>query len=229
MTMSEQKKYIPALKFDWLTKFYDPILKLVMPEQKFKESLIHAMRIEVGQRVLDFGCGSLTLSILAAQLYPKAEYYGVDVDKKILDIASQKMKEANQHIVILQYNGDKLPYPDSFFDKVMSSLVFHHLTLRQKYSALQEIYRILKPGGELHIADFGLPSNALQRFGFYSIQLLDGFETTKDSVSNALPSAMKESEFLNVGEVKAFNTIVGTVRLTKGTKSKEVNFSKSIL
>ncbi len=227
--MSEQNKYIPALKFDWLTKFYDPILKLVMPEQQFKESLIHAMRIEAGHRVLDFGCGSLTLSILATQLYPKAEYYGVDVDQKILDIASHKMKEANQHIVIQQYNGGKLPYPDSFFDKVMSSLVFHHLTLRQKYSALEEIYRILRPGGELHIADFGLPSNALQRFGFYSIQLLDGFETTKDSVSNALPGAMKESDFLNVEEVNAFNTIVGTVRLVKGTKPKEVNFSKSIL
>ena len=227
--MPQEANYIPALKFDWLTKFYDPILKLVMPEQKFKESLIHAMRIEAGHRVLDFGCGSLTLSILAAQRYPEAEYFGVDVDKKILAIASQKMKEANQHIFIQQYNGDKLPYPDSFFDKVMSSLVFHHLTLRQKYSALEEIYRILKPGGELHIADFGLPSNALQRFGFYSIQLLDGFETTRDSVSNALPRAMKESQFLNVEEAKVFNTLVGTVRLMKGTKSKEIDSSKSIL
>jgi len=227
--MQQQSNYIPALKFDWLTKFYDPILKLVMPEQIFKNSLIHGMRIEAGQRILDFGCGSLTLLILAKQHYPEAAYYGVDVDKKILDIASQKMKAANQHIFIQQYNGDKLPYPDQFFDKVMSSLVFHHLTLRQKYSALDEIYRILKPGGELHIADFGQPSDVLQRIGFYGVQLLDGFETTRDSVSNALPRAMRESQFLNVGETNAFNTLIGTVRLMKGTKSKEMNSSKSIL
>lgn len=227
--MPQQNQYIPALKFDWLTRFYDPILKLIMPEEKFKKALTNAMRIEAGQRILDFGCGSLTLSILAAQRYPEAEYFGVDVDKKILDIASQKMKAANQHIFIQQYNGDKLPYPDNFFDKVMSSLVFHHLTLRQKYSALGEIYRILKPGGEIHIADFGRPSNVLQRIGFYSIQLLDGFETTRDSVRNALPRAMKESKFLNVEETKVFNTLVGTVRLMKGIKSKEEDSSKSIL
>ncbi len=227
--MSKQNNYIPALKFDWLTKFYDPILRLVMPERKFKESLIHAMKIEAGDRILDFGCGSLTLSILASQNYPDAEYHGVDVDHEILSIASQKMKTANQHISIQQYNGDKLPYPDNFFDKVMSSLVFHHLTLRQKYFALEEIYRVLKPGGQLHVADFGQPSNGLQRVGFYSVQLLDGFETTNDSLNNVLPRAMKESQFLNVEEAKAFNTLVGTVRLMKGIKLKEMDYSKSIL
>lgn len=113
--MAQQTNYIPALKFDWLTKFYDPILKLVMPERKFKESLIHSMRIGAGDRILDFGCGSLTLSILAAQNYPEAEYHGVDVDKEILSIANEKMKAGNQHIFIQQYNGDKLPYPDNFF------------------------------------------------------------------------------------------------------------------
>ncbi|MEO7989293.1 MAG: methyltransferase domain-containing protein [Chryseolinea sp.] len=228
--MAEQSNYIPALKFDWLTRFYDPILKLVMPEDKFKMSLIDSMEIETDDRILDFGCGSLTLSILAAKHHPYAEYFAVDVDKKILAIANEKMKDAHLNIFTQHYAGDKLPYPDQFFEKIMSSLVFHHLTLRQKYSALEEIYRVLKPGGKIHIADFGKPSNVMQRVGFYGVQLLDGFETTKDSVSNALPRVIKDTQFLDIEEVRYFNTMIGTVRLLKGTKSAEIsNHFKSIL
>jgi ubiquinone/menaquinone biosynthesis C-methylase UbiE len=219
--MKEGTKYIPALKYDWLTKFYDPVLQITMPERKFKKALIDKMRIEQGYRILDFGCGSLTLSLMAAQMSPEAEYYGVDIDEKILAIASRKMASANQHILIQHYDGDRLPYPDNYFDRVMSSLVFHHLTLRQKYAALGDIYRILKPGGEVHIADFGQPSNVLQRVGFYTVQLLDGFETTNDSVKNTLPKAMKDTDFSDVEEKGVFKTIVGTVRLVKGVKSEK--------
>lgn len=216
--MKESTKYIPALKYDWLTKVYDPVLQFTMPERKFKTALINEMGIQTGFRILDFGCGSLTLSIMAVQAHPQTVFYGVDIDDKILAIADRKMKSAGVSIKIEQYDGNRLPYPDNYFDRVMSSLVFHHLTLRQKYDTLQEIFRVLKPSGEVHIADFGQPSNVLQRFGFYTVQLLDGFETTNDSVKNALPKAMRESDFSEVEEKGVFKTLVGTVRLIKGTK-----------
>ncbi|HNP94825.1 MAG TPA: methyltransferase domain-containing protein [Cyclobacteriaceae bacterium] len=216
--MSRKSDFIPALKYDWLTKFYDPILQLTMPERKFKAALIDKMRIEHGYRVLDFGCGSMTLSLMAVDMYPEAEYYGVDVDEKILEIASEKMSKAKKPVFIQSYDGTKLPYPDNYFDRVMSSLVFHHLTLANKYLALNEISRVLKPGGEFHIADFGKPAGLLQRLGFYSVQLLDGFETTNDSVTNILPKAMIQSDFLEVEEKAVFKTLVGTVRLFKGSK-----------
>lgn len=222
--MTDDKKYIPALKYDWLTKVYDPVLQFTMPERKFKDALIDGMRIQPVYRILDFGCGSLTLSIMAAQAYPQAQFYGVDIDGKILSIADKKMKSAGVSVKIQQYDGGKLPYPDNYFDRVMSSLVFHHLTLRQKDDALKEIFRVLKPSGEVHIADFGRPANAMQRIGFYSVQLLDGFETTNDSVKDVLPRAMKENDFSEVEEKKLFKTLVGTVRLMKGIKP-----SKSIL
>jgi len=63
--MSDNKNYIPALKYDWLTRIYDPVLQLTMPERKFKSALINQMKIQANDKVLDFGCGSLTLSIMA--------------------------------------------------------------------------------------------------------------------------------------------------------------------
>jgi len=220
--MAESKNYIPALKYDWLTQVYDHVLQFTMPEKKFKIALIDQMGIQPGNRVLDFGCGSLTLSIMAAQTHPHAEFHGVDIDDKILSIAKEKLKDTEVNIHIQNYDGGRLPYPDGHFSKIMSSLVFHHLTLQQKYAALDEMHRVLKPGGELHIADFGKPSNVFQRIGFYTIQCLDGFETTRDSVKYLLPTAMRDSGFAQVEEVNYFNTIVGTVRLLGGIKQNGV-------
>jgi ubiquinone/menaquinone biosynthesis C-methylase UbiE len=212
------QSYIPALKYNWLTNIYDPVLQFTMPEKKFKAALIHQMNIQPDESILDFGCGSLTLSIMAAQAHPQAKFDGVDIDDKILSIAKEKLSGSNLPIHIQHYDGKKLPYSDGQFHHVMSSLVFHHLTLRQKYAVLEEIHRVLKPSGQIHIADFGRPANFFQRIGFYSVQFLDGFETTNDSVRDLLPRAMSESGFLQVDEMKHFKTLVGTVRLLKGVK-----------
>lgn len=219
--MAEPKNYIPALRYDWLTKVYDPVLQLTMPERKFKAALIEQMGIQPGERVLDFGCGSLTLSMMAAQHRAEAEFYGVDIDERILSIAKRKLERTNLPIQIKQYDGEKLPYVDNFFNKAMSSLVFHHLTERQKYEALGEIKRVLKPGGTFHIADFGKPANVFQRFGFYAVQILDGFETTNDSVKYILPMAMEQAGLQQIREGEVFKTIVGTVRLMSGVKQFE--------
>ncbi len=215
--MTENKNYIPALKYDWLTKVYDPVLQFTMPERKFKSALIRQMEIIPNDRILDFGCGSLTLSIMAAQRHPYAQFFGVDIDAKIIAIAKDKLSKLNLSIDVKQYDGSKLPYPDNSFNYVMSSLVFHHLTLRQKYLALEEIRRVLKPSGEFHIADFGKPTGAFQRLGFYGVQLLDGFETTGDNIKNLLSQAIKDT-FSQAEETMHFKTMVGTVRLIKARK-----------
>lgn len=215
--MAENKNYIPALKYDWLTKVYDPVLQFTMPEREFKSALIRQMEIKPNDRVLDFGCGSLTLTIMAAQKHPQAQFFGVDVDKKIISIAKEKLSKTGLSIEVQQYDGSKLPYPDNSFDYVMSSLVFHHLTLKQKYFALEEIHRVLKPSGQFHIADFGKPASIFQRFVFYLVQLLDGFQTTTDNIQNLLSNAIKEI-FLGLEETTHFKTMVGTVRLIKATK-----------
>lgn len=217
--MTESKNYIPALKYDWLTKVYDPVLQLTMPERKFKTALIRQMEIKPNDRVLDFGCGSLTLSIMAAQMHPQTQFFGVDIDEKIISIAKEKLSKTGLSIEVQQYDGNRLPYPDNSFDHVMSSLVFHHLTLKQKYFSLEEIHRVLKPSGQFHIADFGKPASTLQRIAFFGVQLLDGFATTTDNVAGLLTNAAEEI-FPGLEETAMFQTAVGTVRLLKGKKKK---------
>lgn len=213
----EENNYIPALKYHWLTKLYDPVLQFTMPERKFKSFLINEAGFKKDETILDFGCGSLALSLMAKKAFPLSKFVGVDVDDKILSIALQKRAAEQLDITITKYDGRVLPFADSSFDHVMSSLVFHHLTTNQKLSALKEIKRVLKPFGKLHIADFGAPANHLQRLAFYSIQFLDGFKTTSGNVQGILPQLIQEAGF-SYEETNQFQTSFGTVRTIKSNK-----------
>ena len=88
---------------------------------------------------------------------------GTDADTRALAIARGKARDSALELDFQQVNSTRMPLPDESFDRVVSSLFFHHLTPAEKSATLAEIRRVLKPGGELHIADWGKPSNALMR------------------------------------------------------------------
>lgn len=214
----DKVQFIPALRFDWLTRFYDFVVGSTMPEKKFKTSLIMQANLLSGDTVLDFGSGTSTLSILIKQINPTVKVIGVDVDEKVIKLGRKNITEAGLDIPIYKYDGSTLPFPDHSQDKVLSSLVFHHLTTNQKKIALKEIYRVLKPSGELHIADWGKAQNFLMRIAFYLIQILDGFKTTSDNINNLLPSYIKEAGFKEIQVGKYYNTMFGTIRLLEALK-----------
>jgi ubiquinone/menaquinone biosynthesis C-methylase UbiE len=72
-----------------------------------------------------------------------------------------------------------LPVPESSADRVVMSLLLHHLAPAAKRQALAEALRVLRPGGRLHIADWGRPPAPLMRVAFFlTVQLVDGLEGT---------------------------------------------------
>lgn len=223
------KTYIPALKYNWLTKLYDPVVGALMPEKEFKNALIAQASLEPGSKVLDFGCGSLTLTLMAAEKCPEAKFHAIDVDTKILSIAEKKLTLSGAKVSLLHYNGQTFPFGEGYFDKVISSLVFHHLTKEQKLQSLSEVLRVLKPNGELHIADWGKATNQLMRGAFYTVQLLDGFKTTTDNVKGLLPEYIAQEGFKHVTETKTFNTILGTLSLYKANKQSYHESTRIIL
>lgn len=203
--------YLHALRFAWLTRFYDPVVALTVRERTFKQRLITLAGIESGQEVLDIGCGTGTLAILIKQTCPGAKVTGLDGYPEILDRARRKMQAAAVDIRLDQGLSHELPYQDASFDRVVSSLFFHHLDRDGKQGTLSEIRRVLRSGGELHIADWGRPANTLMRGLFFFIQMLDGFETTADNVAGHLPHYVSEAGFIDVRERDALNTVFGTL------------------
>lgn len=217
----DKPDFIPALRFKWLTSLYDPVLKWTMRESVFKNQLIMQFQVDPGQQILDLGCGTGTLAILLKQTYPTAEVTGLDIDPKVIEIAEEKALNLGMNVTFNQGIAFELPYADHSFDRVVTSLMLHHLTLENKRRTLQEIFRVLKPEGELHVADWGKAQNGLMRAAFLSIQILDGFKTTSDNVTGLLPQIMTDAGFDNPQETDRFMTLFGTLSLYKAKKNTQ--------
>jgi len=212
-----KRGFIPALTYDVLTPLYDVAIRLTLPELRFKRRLIAAAGIAAGQRALDVGCGTGTLLLLAAQSHPSADFVGIDPDPNILRRARKKLGGL-ANVAFNEGSATALPYPAGSFDRVLSSLVFHHLTREEKMIALRQILRVLRPRGELHLADFGAPHTRTMRVLSVFVERI-GREHVTENFRGMLPAMLSEAGFQEVGETAHFATIFGTIQLLKGTKT----------
>lgn len=210
--------YVPALAYHWLTPFYDVVVRATTRERRFKQALIRQACLAPGQRVLDLASGTGTLAIWIKQREPQLEITGIDIDPGILARAARKAKSANVAVNFTRALSYELPYLAAYFDRVVSSLFFHHLSWEDKSRTAQELFRVLKPGGELHVADWGRPANLAMRGLFLMIQWLDGFESTRDNAAGRLVRLFEDAGFVDVAQRQTFSTIFGTLALYRAVK-----------
>lgn len=213
-------RYIPALGHAWLTGLYDPVLRATMREATFKSRLIAQAELRPGHRVLDIGCGTATLTIAIKRSQPEAEVIGLDGDPDVLRRATAKVAAAGLAIALEHGFSDRLPYADASFDRVLTSLLLHHLTAETKRRTLAEIRRVLRPGGQVHIADWGKAQDPVMRGAFFLIQLLDGFATTTDNVKGKIPQFLRDAGLADVREAGRLRTIFGTLSLYRGERPR---------
>ena len=144
---------------------------------------------------------------------PNAIVTGMDGDPQVLAIAREKSRGIN--IQWDQGLASSLPYPDSTFDRIVTSLVIHHLTQDDKRRAFKEMYRVLKPHGELHVLDFGAPHSSLGRFMTGYMRRL---EEAADNFDGLIPPFIMEAGFGSVMEAEYFLTVFGQLSLWRTTK-----------
>lgn len=217
--VQDSKKFIPALRFDFLTRFFDPMVRVTTREYTFKRALVAQADLQNGQKILDIACGTGTLAVGIKKLYPETEVHAIDADAEILRLAKRKAELNQTEILFKQTFSDHLDYADASFDRVLSTLFFHHLTLESKIKTFHEILRVLKPGGEFHLADFALPRNKTQFVLSKYVQIFDGYASTHDNLRGRLKLLMEESGFAEVERTGYFKTILGTIRLFRAKKS----------
>lgn len=204
------RRFVPALGSAWLTPFYDLVSWLV-GEQTFKRDLVRQAAIAPDSDVLDLGCGTGTLALMIDEMQPKARVTGVDIDPEILAIAAGKIEAAGAQIRLVEGSATDPPLPPASFDRVLSTLMLHHLTTPQKREALAAARRLLRPGGELHIADWGKPQNVLMQVAALSFRFFDGAETTGANLRGELPALIAEAGFVDVRETEHRMTPLGTL------------------
>jgi len=213
--MSRENSYVPALHFRRLSALYDPLVRFTTQERYFRRKVIELTQVGGGHHVLDIGCGTGTQIIMLKKSCTPAVVFGLDYDRDILELARRKIVKGGLVILLVQGTAFRLPFADSTFDRVISSLVFHHLTSEDKRHAMRETLRILKPGGFFILADFGKPASTLMRF---ISSIFRRLEDTEDNLAGRLPLMMQEAGFQGVELVAEFSTLFGTVAGYKGVK-----------
>lgn len=166
--------------------------------------------------VLDLGCGTGRLTHAAAG--PGIGFAALDPDRIAIEIARRR-PPASRRVWLCRGMGESLPFADGAFDRVLSSLVFHHLTQESKRRAFEEVSRVLRPGGELHLADFGRPHSAFMALCSWTVTAIDGPARTGANHRGELPRIMAGAGLANVAERARFATVCGTLVLYSAVKA----------
>ena len=203
------------MKFRILTPLYDIFLRIGMRENRLKSLLITQLNLKDSERILDFGCGTGTLVLMIKKSRPDCVVYGIDIDPQVLEIAEKKARREGADVHLIQYNGITLPFADKSFDKVVTSLMVHHLFKEEKIPIIKELYRVLKKGGELHILDFGIQRSLYTRL---LTSVLKNLEPIEDNILGKIPEYLFIAGFEDVEEMHSENTLFGTLSFYRSKK-----------
>ena len=215
---TEAATYLPAAGRAAFTRYYDVVLAATMRESRWRPGLVTSVLdgLAPGAVVVDVGAGTGSNAIALAAARGDVSVVAVDGDPQVRELALAK-PGAGQ-VDWRDGLADALPLADASAERVLMSLLLHHLTPDGKRAALAEAQRVLRPGGRLHVADWGRPATPLMRAAFLALQLVDGFETTRDHAVGRLPDYVREAGFSSVEGVGRLPTGWGTLELLQASR-----------
>ncbi|KLO28566.1 methyltransferase type 11 [Mycolicibacter heraklionensis] len=218
--MSEET-FTPALGRLAPARFFDYVVALTR-ERLWRSLTVMHLAPRPGDAILDVGCGTGSLALLAARVEPQAKIVGLDPDPEILAVARQKDAESESagHVRWLTGMGDDLvaSVGAESMDGVTSSLVLHQCPMDVKRAILASMFAVLRPGGRLVIADFGLQRTRLMRLAFRFVQFADGKTDTQPNADGVLPELISAAGFTEVREADVVATINGTISIYTARK-----------
>jgi ubiquinone/menaquinone biosynthesis C-methylase UbiE len=209
--MSTQS-FTPALGRFAPARFFDYVVALTR-ERLWRALAAMYVAPQPGDVIVDVGCGTGSLALLLGRVEPRARIVGLDPDPEVLAVARRKSDAAEATVQWCLGMGDALveSLGANSVNTVVSSLVLHQCPLPMKRAVLASMFVVLRPGGKLVIADYGLQRTTLMRLLFRIVQLADGKEDTQPNADGAIPELMSEAGFREVREVEVVPTVSGSI------------------
>lgn len=223
---SRSTSFTPALGRPGLTRLYDLAIRLLTRERTWRSALLRQLAPKGGESILDVGCGTGSFAIMLKREAPGARVVGLDPDPAVLAIAAAKAKAAGVEIEWREgYANDAADLGESFH-KAVSSLVFHQVPLLGKREGIAAMFQAVRPGGEVHIADYAFQRNKLMRALFrVTVQLVDGVADTQPNADGIIETILSD---LTVGEIPAQRilwTPTGAISLFQATRTVTTSFA----
>lgn len=161
--------------------------------------------------VLDVGCGTGEVALLAKTRAKAGKVYGIDPAPEMIAVARRKAARKRLEIDFRVGVIESLPFADASIDVVTSSLMMHHLPEDLKIRGLTEIYRVLRPSGRLLTADFMRPTGSFLNHLFLAFTRHQGLKSGIEDLQRLL----KDIGFSQITQLNENVLIIGFVRAVK--------------
>lgn len=179
-----------SYRYQWL---YDSISRVaalsVGGEARFRELALQGLAIAPNTSILDLCCGSGQATQFLVKYSQNVT--GLDASPLSLRRAKQNVPQANY----VEAFAEKMPFADNQFDIVHTSAALHEMQPQQLREILQEVYRVLKPGGVFTLVDFHSPTNPIFWPGLTVFLLLFETETAWQLLKTDLAGLLSEIGF----------------------------------
>lgn len=215
------REHTPPLGHALLTPLYDSAIALLTRERKWRCAFVQDIAPQGDEKIIDIGNGTGSLAVAIHDVSPQTAYVGIDPDDDAVKRARAKTAQAGStaKFEVGHFSADKMQLEEPP-DKIISSLVLHQVPLVEKRRIIGEIFKALKPGGSVHIADYGLQTGMQRRLFRMMVQALDGVEDTQPNADGILPILLQETGLYDVSEVARVPTLTGTISLYRGYKER---------
>ena len=217
-TDATKRDYVPAAPQLWL---YDFLVAVLARESRWRPALLQQINPKAEDAIADIGCGTGTLLALIGRTARPRLLIGLDPDQAILERARRKLARIGVRAALqVGYARDAVTLLDGQrINKIVSSLMFHQVPMPEKRAGLAAMCSALVPGGELHVADYGLQRTALMRRLFRIVAAGDGYENTEPNARGVLPELMKAVGFRIVEETAVVATPTGSISLYRAERA----------
>ena len=198
----------------WWAPAYDAVTWLATfgQEPAIRRQTLKAAGLRPGEKVLDVGCGTGTLSIAAGRrVRPDGEVTGIDASPEMIALARRKAARKGSAAGFQVAPVETLPFADESYDVVLSSLMLHHLPDDVKEKGMAEVFRVLKPGGRFVAVDLTAAGTS---FASRVIRLI-GHKMPRDYAARLI-SGMQTAGFTEVAEKKTRFGYLAFITATKG-------------
>jgi ubiquinone/menaquinone biosynthesis C-methylase UbiE len=169
VSVSERIPEVAAVESQSVARFYGLITRLPLMRSTYRRFVAGALELGIGQgNCLDLGTGPGSVALAIARSSPALRVVGLDLAAGMVGRARDLALRAglDGRGLWSQGDGHRLPFADRSFDLVVSSFALHHW--EDAVGVLDEIARVLAPGGCYHIADVCREANLIQRLFAWS-------------------------------------------------------------
>jgi demethylmenaquinone methyltransferase/2-methoxy-6-polyprenyl-1,4-benzoquinol methylase len=174
---AREKRQWVLRHFNSIARQYDSMNSILSfgLQHLWKRAGIRALELKLGDRILDVCGGTADLSILAArEITPGGLAIVYDINRAMMEAGRPKVVRTSlaSRIWYVQGDAEQIAFRDEQFEAAMVGFGIRNLTRMEK--GLEEMYRVLKPGGKLMCLEFSIPTAGWFRwlYDFYSFRIM---------------------------------------------------------